>query len=149
MGRKSQEFNQEIIKNEMDKNKENECNQNPSNLLSVSFTTNKSDISMKSCSSNNRSISNLSRMSNKSSSSRNQLTTEELELQKLKLQKAELKKIKDSNAKHVARMNDDQYVFHPKRSTKLTIPISPAFATLKRAQIRKKSARQRRQSAVT
>merc|ERR1712157_339439 len=42
-----------------------------------------------------------------------------------------------------------QYVFQPVRSTKLTIPISPAFATMRRAEKRKKSVRQRRQSAVT
>merc|ERR1712190_690196 len=98
---------------------------------------------MKSCVSH-RSISNLSKISQKST---NVLSSEQIELNKLKQQKADLKKLQKQNAKHVAKMRDDQYVFHPVRSTKLTIPISPAFQTSMRASNRK-SERQRRQSEV-
>jgi len=116
----------------------------PSNLLSVSFTsTNTSNVSMKSCTSH-RSISNLSKISQKAT---NVLSTEQMEIEKLKQQKADLKKLQKQNAKHVAKMRDDQYVFQPVRSTKLTIPISPAFQTSMRAN-KRRSERQRKQSAV-
>jgi len=125
----------------------------PPNLLSHADFTN---------SSNNSFMSNASTTSNTSHipthcevrnkklcKMRVQLTTEQMELAKLEERKGELKKLKEKNKKHVAKMRDDGLVFQPTRSTKLTIPITPALHTSMRASSRLRKDRKRKMSAQT
>merc|ERR1719334_1088341 len=56
-----------------------------------------------------------------------------MELLALEEKKVEFVKLKEKNAKFCSKMRDEERVFHPTRSTKLTIPITPALHTSMRA----------------
>jgi len=133
--RNSNEFKKE---NMMESDEDETSLNTPSNLLTPDAFANISSISSKSSGSQPNYYSNLYGNTSKINKNRNQLTTEEMELIKLEQKKVELEKIKEKNAKHVAKMREDHHVFHPKLSTKLTIPITPALHTTIRAKQRLK-----------
>mmetsp|Transcript_60718 Transcript_60718/g.54697 ORF Transcript_60718/g.54697 Transcript_60718/m.54697 type:complete len:276 (-) Transcript_60718:94-921(-) len=152
--RNSNEFALELDKNETQQNNNNNMDMEISedddsddenisskpieNLLSAT-EFNKSNLSNSSKrKSNESSISShlYSIHTNKINKNRNQLTSEELVLKNLEQKKVEIEKIKEKNAKNVAKMREDHHVFHPVRSTKLTIPITPALHTTMRAKKR-------------
>ena len=103
-----------------------------------SIISNKSNRSNKSNKSNRSNGSNISLNNriNKYHQNKNKLSTEEMELKNLEKKKIELDKLKEKNAKNVLKMRDEHHVFHPIRSTKLTIPITPSLQTTIRAKQR-------------
>eukprot|EP01083_Nonionella_stella_P093713 262702_1 len=126
--------------------KENTKTDPPMNLLSSSFFANTSAISTKSSSSCAHYPTHCASNNLKNAKSRNQLTTEEMELQAMKQRKLELEKLRERNAKNVANMKEEHRVFHPIRSTKLTIPITPSLHTTIRAKQRLRKDKQRKVS---
>ena len=137
--RNSNEFTEEFAKNKTmdvddESDDENISNKPIENLLSAT-DFNKTNSKRKS---NESSISShlYSIHTNKINKNRHQLSSEELILKNLEQKKLEFEKIKEQNAKNVAKMREDHHVFHPIRSTKLTIPITPSLHTTVRAQKR-------------
>jgi len=106
------------------------------NISSMSNRSHRSNKSSKSSRSHRDSALTHLYANAKINKSRHALTTEELQLKRMEQKKMELEKLKEKNAKNVVKMKDDHRVFHPIRSTKLTVPITPALRTSLRAQKR-------------
>ena len=141
--------------NSSENDKENRENQAapPTNLMSHSDFTNTSNTSFMSSKSSESNTSHIPThcedRHRKLGKNRVPISSEQMELAKLEQKKSEIQKLKEKNAKHVAKMRDDGLVFHPTRSTKLTIPITPALHTTMRAQSRLRKERKRKMSAQT